>query len=182
MTTTTTDQLDDILERAGADFGKPEKRRERAARLANEGMAAATLDELVDLAHQRCRRLHKVGSWINWATKTQAQWRACVDQLTKMREARAAKAAAAPAAAAPIERVRTPEEVAERQRAMAFLRVRVDGASPTIVALELGLTLPELLRLVDEVQQQRDAAKAAAKAKAAPQPKAAAAAKDEPEW
>jgi len=155
---TTIDEIDDLLARAGADLGRPDKRRARAVRLHGEGMTGADLAELVEWAHKAKRRVHTVGKWLQWATHTRERWQA---HISDIRRVKAERTGAAAAVAAPV-----PQSQADRTawlRGMAYARVVVDGprAGESLqeheqrVAAELAVSIEQLHDLVEQAKQAR---------------------------
>lgn len=144
--TTTADAIEDLLAQAGVDIGRPEKRRERAVRLVNEGMAEEDLAELVTWSHRTRRKLHTVGHWVGWATSSTARWRATLTDVRKLKAA--AKAQAGGANETPAAREPSPEQAAARTRGLAYCRIVGDGAAEQVVADELGVSAENLREMV----------------------------------
>lgn len=157
----TPDAMDELLAQAGVDLGRPERRRERAVRLCNEGMTTQDLDELVDWGHTTRRKLHTVGHWLGWATSRKDRWTAVLDDVRKLKAARAAKTPTLNAAAPGAQQ--DPQQQAERRRGMAVVRVLADKAEPHAVAAELGMATEEVEQLVAEELRRRAAARPAPK-------------------
>lgn len=164
----TVEQLDDLLAAAGVDLGKPDKRRERALRLLNEGCTAQDLDEMVSWAHATRRKIHTVGHWLEWATNdvevaiaggegrdatVAKRWKATIDGIHALKAKRAADAAVTPSFVRQI----TPEEQEARKRGMVYARVVCDRADPDLVALELDITRPRLDEILAEEIAKRPA-------------------------
>lgn len=151
-------ELDDLLSQAGADLGKPEKRQQRAARLCAEGMSASDLSELVEWAHSTRRKLHTVGTWIQWATRQPNSWRAVLHDVRKLQAARAARQEQQPNMPAPAQR--SAEDEAARVAGMAYCRVVSDRRTHEEVAVELGLDVARVAELVQEQMRRRGLAAA----------------------
>lgn len=140
------DALDDLLAQAGVDIGRPERRRDRAVRLVNEGLTEADLAELVAWAHYTRRKVHTVGHWLGWATASIGRWQAVLADLRKLKAARAQHAPVERAAHQPNEM--SPAEFADRLQVMAWCRVVADHADPNLVAQELRVTVERIDELV----------------------------------
>lgn len=152
----TVEAVDDVLAIHAVDVGRPESRRERAARLVSDGMTAAQLDVLVQWATQTRRKLSGVGQWLRWATDA-ARWRFVVRDVERSLAAHQAKAPAKPAP-----RV---VDVEDRNAGIAYARVVADRAGVDLVASELGLTADRVRDLVAVETQRRNRDAAAWKSK-----------------
>lgn len=148
VSTTTTDKLDELLQQAGVDMGRPERRRERAVRLTNEGLTEQELQQLVDWAHATRRKVHTVGSWLGWATSSKARWSAMLADMRALQLKRATTEHAA-APNAPVKRAVSDADSAARVRGMAWCRVHGDGADRATVAMELGVSIEQLNELLE---------------------------------
>ena len=150
---TTADAIEELLAQAGVDIGRPEKRRERAVRLVNEGMAEEDLAELVTWSHRTRRKLHTVGHWVGWATSSAVRWRAALTDVRKLQAA--AKAQAGGVNETPLSREPSPEQAAARTRGLAYCRIVGDGAAEQVVADELGVSVEKLRELVTQEREAR---------------------------
>jgi hypothetical protein len=149
---TLTDQLEELLADAGVGMGKPEKRREIAVRLTNEGCSRDDLQELQSWAFRVRRKAHTVGQWLGWTCGTQARWQAT---LADVRRLRAKIAPATPTNIARQDALQTPEDLRIWQRGWAWCRTMADKAPAQTVAQELGIDERRVHELIAEEQSAR---------------------------
>lgn len=147
------DELDEVLLRGGADLGRPDKRRARAARLALEGLTVADLEELLEWGHATRKRVHTVGAFLSWVTHSRAQWHAFLAQIRLMKADRSQRLGVI-AATAPAPKP-SPETDPLYLRGMAYARVRADRVPPERVAAELGITVDDVHCLIEAEEASR---------------------------
>lgn len=150
---TTVDILNEILSENCVDLGKPEARRERAARLTNEGCTVEDLNELVAWAHRSHKKRQTVGTWLQWATRTHERW---ADSIAAIRKWKAANELVVPLSSVQPE-AETEKDRESRLRGMAHARVRGDRVRPELVALELGISIERVNELVASEEETREA-------------------------
>lgn len=150
---TTVEALDELLQQAGVDLGRPERRRDRAVRLTNEGMTEPDLAELVAWGHRTRRKVHTVGHWLGWVTSAQARWQAV---LADMRKLLSTAKAQSETVNAPTTKPPSEAEVERRKSGMAYCRVVGDRVPRDQVAEELGVSLERLATMIDAEAKARD--------------------------